>query len=78
MEIKIIDNKLNVELKEGDRLLSESNLVGKRKYIFKRISNNFEYHLINEENCEVVVGIKWFNNPNKRTFLLENNYENKN
>lgn len=71
MEIKIIDGKLNVDLKTGDKILSESRLIGKRKYIFQEMSKDKEYHLLNEENCKVVVGINWFSNKNKRTFLLE-------
>lgn len=71
MEIKVIDGKLNVDLKPGDKILSDSRLVGKRKYIFQEVSKDKEYRLLNEENCKVVVGVNWFNNGNKRTFLLE-------
>ena len=59
--LKIENDKLNIELKPGDKVLVEL-LNGKKKgYIFNELSIHKEYRLSEvKTNTKIVVGIKWF------------------
>lgn len=71
IKLKIEENKLNPELKAGDKILAETIYGRKKGYIFKNLSPYNEFRLMEAKTGhEVVVGIKWFTYE-KSTYLWE-------
>lgn len=70
-KLKIENDKLNIELKPGDKILVEL-LNGKKKgYIFNEVSSHNEYRLFEvKANSKIVVGLKWFTYE-KNAYLWE-------
>lgn len=70
-ELKIIDSKLNIELKAGDKILVI--VDGKKKgYIFKELSQHKEYRIMEAKTgMNIVVGVNWFINNGKKSYLWE-------
>lgn len=73
-EIKLVDGKLNIDLKVGDKILVERE--NRRKgYIFNGISPFKEYRLKNVKTGDnVTVGINWFV-IDKKSYLWEDDNE---
>ena len=70
-ELKIIDGKLNIELKKGDKILVELFNGRKKGYIFEELSPHKEYRLYEvKAGFKIVVGIRWFN-YDKSSYLWE-------
>lgn len=71
IELKVTDNKLNIELKAGDKILV---ILGSKKkgYIFKELSQYKEYRIKEAKTgMNIVVGINWFVNNGKKSYLWE-------
>ena len=69
-EIKLVDGKLNIDLKVGDKILVER--ANERKgYIFNGISPFEEYRLKETKTGNnITVGVNWFV-IDKRSYLWE-------
>ena len=71
-KLKIENDKLNIELKPGDKILVEL-LNGKKKgYIFNELSPHKEYRIMEAKTkMNIVVGVNWFINNGKKSYLWE-------
>lgn len=70
-ELKVTDSKLNIELKAGDKILVI--VDGKKKgYIFRELSPHKEYRIREAKTgMNIVVGVNWFVNNGKKSYLWE-------
>lgn len=71
-ELKVTDSKLNIELKAGDKILIISNDNTKQGFIFKELSTHKEYRIREAKTgLNIVVGVNWFVNNGKKSYLWE-------